>query len=152
MAQIARPSRPAVVDAAPRTRGRPFGVVAVVVLLLLSGVSYVLDRYVRYVELGHYLGLPALGADGAAVNQAARYAVAGLFALLAVGMWRLQRWAWVATMLLIGASLGVGLLRYGRGEPRYVTMLLNILIVFYLNQRDVQALFRRRRAADPAGE
>jgi lysylphosphatidylglycerol synthetase-like protein (DUF2156 family) len=72
------------------------------------------------------------------------YAAASLFALVAAGMWLRRRAAWVATMLLVGAVMVIELLRYARGDPHYLLMVLCVLIVFYLNQREVQSLFRRR--------
>ena len=66
---------------------------------------------------------------------------AGFFAV-SIGIWTLRRWAWVALMIVVGMALGEGILRYFGREPRYLTMLLNVLIVFYLNQRSMQRLFK----------
>jgi hypothetical protein len=62
----------------------------------------------------------------------------------AVGMWRRQRWAWLLSMLQIGFFMLGDLYSYFTGESRESygwSMLLNVAMVFYLNQRDVQALF-----------
>lgn len=62
---------------------------------------------------------------------------------IAVGLWLLQRWAWVATMLWVGFTMVGALLAYFRGTPEYSLMLLSVAVVFYLNLSDVQQAFRR---------
>ncbi len=62
----------------------------------------------------------------------------------AVGLWRRQRWAWFLTMLQLGAFMLSDLYSYFTNSPPETyawSMLLNIFMVFYLNQRDVQAIF-----------
>jgi hypothetical protein len=68
---------------------------------------------------------------------------------LVVGLYRLRRWAWVGAMLFVGIGVSVGIIQYVRGLPLYGMMLLNVFIVFYLNQRDVQAIFERGRPQPP---
>jgi uncharacterized membrane protein (DUF2068 family) len=65
--------------------------------------------------------------------------------IFAIGLWMLWRWAWVATMLGTGFSLALGLLHYWQGDPNYAAMMVNILIVFYLNLREVQHVFEPAR-------
>jgi hypothetical protein len=62
---------------------------------------------------------------------------------LAGSLWMLKPWAWLASMTLQGFSLFAALYGYLRHHPNYISMALGILLVFYLNQRDVQAVFRR---------
>lgn len=136
-------------------RRRPFGVHAVIVLLVLNALAVGLDAGRRFTMLARYADLPVLrlpGVDDEALNAVVRWVAAAAFVVVASGLWRLRRWAWVATMLLVGASLALGLVWYGHGEPRYLTMVLNVLMVFYLNQRDVQGAFERRRTtrSEPA--
>ena len=69
---------------------------------------------------------------------------AALYVVVAIGLWRLRRWAWVATMLVLGFGLATAILNYFRGNPDYLSMLLNVLAVFYLNDRDMQQRFARR--------
>lgn len=78
------------------------------------------------------------------------FPLALLLIIVALGIWLLRRWAWVATMILIGAGMAIGILRYARETPLYPTMVLNLLTVFYLNQREVQDLFTPRRAGTAA--
>lgn len=127
---------------APRRRRRPFGLYAVIVLLLAQNTTLVIDG--DEVRFGIAGILPAdADLDRAAVALSVALGVAILIAI--TGLWRLKRWAWVATMVLVGAGLTVGIIQYFREAPLYWTMITNVFIVFYLNQRDVQDGFERRR-------
>ncbi|MDD1751874.1 MAG: DUF2127 domain-containing protein [Methanotrichaceae archaeon] len=67
-----------------------------------------------------------------------------IIAVLAVGFWRMQRWAWICGMILVGLNLAADLWGYFQGNRYWISMIINILIVFYLNQRDVQRAFSRK--------
>lgn len=119
---------------------RPFGIwVLSFLLLLLAGL---LAFYVWAGGLDFPWPFP-LGLPRVVTTRALGSAIALLLGLVAVGMWLLQRPAWVATMLLVGALIVLELRWYARGTPRYPLMVLSVLIVFYLNQREVQTHFRR---------
>jgi hypothetical protein len=79
-----------------------------------------------------------------------RIAVTAIGLIIAAGLWRLKRWAWVAVMLWVGVSMTSALVAYANGEPRYPVMALSVLIVFYLNQRDIQQAFRGGRGVPRA--
>jgi hypothetical protein len=71
---------------------------------------------------------------------AAAFIVLGL--VTAGGLWSLQRWAWVMTMLWAGFALLVGLLAVYRGQPvSYFTMAVSVIQVLYLNLTEVQEAF-----------
>lgn len=129
---------------------RPFGLYAIITLILVNAVLIALDVSRSYVSLGLEFGLerPTLpGLDDVEVDRLLRLLIAGAWSIVAVGLWALRRWAWTALMIMVGVALGEGLLLYIRGEPRYIIMLFNVLTVFYINQRGVQLLFRNDRAA-----
>lgn len=124
---------------------RPFGLYAITALLLVNAILIALDATRSYVGLGVYLGLPRPhlpGLHDADVDRFMRFLTAGAHLAAAIGLWTFRRWAWAALMIVVGIALGEGLLRYARGQPEYLNMLFNVLIVFYLNQRDVQRLFK----------
>jgi hypothetical protein len=131
------------VAARTRTRmvgGRPPGVAvlalihmlaAVLGLLALAGVAALQPA------TGRAILLEALG------NLAPLYAsvsVAGI--LIAIGLWRLDRWAWYAAMVFTGIGLAWQLLLYHDGHQNYLYMLVYVIEAFYLNQRDVKRVFR----------
>lgn len=67
-----------------------------------------------------------------------------------VGVWARRRWVWYWMMLLLAYSLANGLRGYFWGEPNYVNMVLNVLMVLYLNQDEVQSLFLQPSTEEPA--
>src|SRR5262245_37326646 len=140
-------SLPDVISAVPTApRKRPFGLYAIILLLFINGTLIALDVSRSYVSLGITLGLPRPtlpGINNVDVDRVGRFLTAAVYYLVAIGVYTLRRWGWTALMILIGVALGEGIIRYYRGEPRYLIMMFNVLIVFYLNQRNVQRLFRR---------
>ena len=64
--------------------------------------------------------------------------------LVVFGLLARRQWAWVLAIVSSGAILAVDLGWWSAGEPRYASMLLNVIAVFYLNQRDVQLALRGR--------
>ena len=135
-----------------KSRRRPFGLLAIIViqiltmlasgiLLLLLGVAFVFST--RMIVLD--------GVDPAAfhwnltpadiLTAVLTFIVNGI---CAVGLWQRQRWAWFLTMLQLGVFMISDLYSYFTNSPPETyawTMLLNVFMVFYLNQRDVQAIF-----------
>jgi hypothetical protein len=69
------------------------------------------------------------------------WVLVGIFLLAVIGLLLLKRWGWILTMITTGTGLAVTIWSYIDGNPRYVPMLIYIVIVFYLNQRDVQVPF-----------
>jgi hypothetical protein len=63
--------------------------------------------------------------------------------VLAFGLWYLKRWAWVLYMIQLGISMIVGLQAHfsGQANADYFVMVVNVLVVFYLNQGEVQRAF-----------
>lgn len=93
--------------------------------------------------------LPTLTADD--LLQATAYPVVGVFLLLGgVGIIRHRGWGWLLAMIGQGIDLMLGLVYYARGEPQYVQMLVDVLLVLYLNQRDVYLALANARRRDGA--
>lgn len=122
-------------------RKRPFGVWMIALLLVIEGLA-ALPAVDLTVNIGNGAPVTARLDIGLAV-----LGIAGM--VVAVGLWRLQHWAWVGAMLLVGVELVTVLAAYLDGHPRYVPMVLDVVCVFYLNQRSVQEVFRPRRQGQP---
>ena len=120
----------------PTTNGRPFGVtviaIAMVANAIIAGIRMfmgdeafnwgdVLRADFYFDLLGPFVGMVGL--------------------IVSVGLWGLQRWAWVATMSWAGINMAQALWAYWIGDPQYAAMALSVVIVLYLNQRDVQLAF-----------
>lgn len=65
----------------------------------------------------------------------------GFLVLAVLGLLLLKRWGWILTMILTGIGLAFSIWTYFQGNPHYITMVFDLVIVFYLNQRDVQSPF-----------
>jgi hypothetical protein len=136
---VTEPAGPAI----PRTR--PLGVALIAIFL-------VLDAAVTIAEVAGLIP-PELARgplqDIVEVAPALQLAVAGLEILAALGLWRGSWRAWVLAMLLVGISLIVDLYLYISAEPRYLRLVIDVVIAFYLNQGLVREHFERRQDADP---
>jgi hypothetical protein len=59
-----------------------------------------------------------------------------------IGLVARRHWAWVLAIVASGIILAIDLGWWYGGEPRYASMLGNVIAVFYLNQRDVRLALR----------
>ncbi len=116
-----------------RKRRRPLGVIILVVIQVVYGLFAILD-----------LTVPSADVDVLFVPGSLAPSVPIFSLLLAFGLWRLYRWAWTVMMLWTGLGLTVDLVDYLRGDPSYLLMVESVIIVFYLNQREVQQAFGQR--------
>jgi hypothetical protein len=121
----------------PKAR-RPFGVTLIAVLQALNAITLGLYLLLRRVD-PNLIVREDPGFFGTIM------VLLGL--VVAVGLWRLDRWAWVATMLWAGSSMASALIAHIQGNPTsHAVMALSVLQVFYLNLSDVQRAFQRERA------
>lgn len=74
-----------------------------------------------------------------------------LTAVVLVGLWRYRMWGWYGMMVLLAYYTASDAIGYFVGDPDYVSMLLNVVMVFYLNQREVRDLFAAPAAAEVSG-
>ena len=131
---------------------RPFGLYAIIVIqLLLALLSIVLLALAGLAIIMAYTATEAgvtLADLDMSISDLVTLALIPVVNLIcAVGLWRRQRWAWFLTMLQLGVFMLSDLYSYFTGDPpaSYAwSMLLNVVMVFYLNQREVQALFMRK--------
>ena len=144
---------------------RPFGVTLVGVLQLVQGLLLVgfaaaaifLNATLGSGRLGRALVVNLAGLTLTGVLSAVLVGTLGIFIVLSgIGVLRLVSWAWLAAMALQGWTLALFLFSYFiRGQSNYSTypsVLLSVIIVFYLNSRTVRRTFDRiRRRESTAG-
>ncbi|MCB9457821.1 MAG: hypothetical protein H6671_17700 [Anaerolineaceae bacterium] len=124
---------------------RPFGVTVIALLLTIYGLAI--------------LGSFALVTRTNTLHELVRtdYEFAGLLLdvfglVIAFGLWRLRRWAWLALMLSLGVTMALYLGAYLAGQPPYISMLIKVVMVFYLNQSEVRQAFGHHGRILPAME
>lgn len=61
--------------------------------------------------------------------------------LIAIALLRFKSWAWLLAMSIQCLGLLVTLVGYVTHKPNYPSMILGVLLVFYLNQQDVRDAF-----------
>lgn len=72
--------------------------------------------------------------------------VLGLLALLiALQLLQMKNYAWLMAMSLQGVILLTSLIAYLRQEPNFIQMAFGIVLVFYLNQSEIQSVMRGRQ-------
>jgi uncharacterized membrane protein (DUF2068 family) len=131
--------------AQPSKKGkRPFGINAILLLLVLLVLNNGVD------VLRALAGLPphTFPEVGVLVILMLNVAFVIFYAVLAVGLWQMRDWAWYVAMVASGLSMFFLIWRHFYGGQPYVDMFLIVVIVFYLNQREVKAAFKSVRAAE----
>lgn len=127
----------------------PFGILVIVLLTALRSVTIIAalvdlqgGPLADWVRSGSPLPQPPPGSD---FELIARVLLLGLLVasvLVMVGLLARREWAWVLAIVSSGIILAIDLGWWWSGEPRYGSMLLNSIAVFYLNQRDVRLALR----------
>ena len=121
-------------------RKRPFGVNAIIVLSSIWAIYGL--AIVAVLTFDMTARVPAL------VNlQVERWlmiyfvATSIIQVAIIVGLWRLKRWGWFLVMVDTGVGMILSIWAYFYAQPNYFAMAVSVLIVLYLNQRDVQQAF-----------
>ncbi len=130
-------------------RRRPFGITVIIILLIFN---VVVTGMILFLSLGSETGtitLLLLNITDPLVLKWALAAILTIEVAMVIGLWRLDHWAWFILMLQVGISMAADLWSYYfYHEFSTFSMLINIAIVFYLNQSEVQKAF----AGETAGE
>jgi hypothetical protein len=132
----------------PSDARRPIGVLIVAAIQLLRAVLIV----GQFLHLQATAGLEWLSASaqfvepppGTVAETLVRLIGIGLAAAsiaVAAGLLANRRWGWVGAIVLSGVSLAFAIGAWWEGDPVYLNMAINVVAVFYLNQRDVRAIF-----------
>lgn len=125
-------------------RRLPFGVIVIILMQLVS-------LLVSGSALGFvFADAQADWLDLVSDYQLINFSLNLLGIVVIFGLLRLRRWAWVLVMIQLGFIMAVDLVMYAEGIPQYPSMLTSVIIVFYLNQSEVQEAFKRRPARGEA--
>ena len=132
----------------PGVRRRPLGILVVVALglarLLIEVTALVTvdpNGILGWIAGGSNIPEFAAGTTAWYVGSLGILLVMVATAASVVGLWRYRTWGWSLALILAGVILAVDLAWWYAGQPRYPGMFLNMVAVFYLNQRDVRAIF-----------
>ena len=140
-------------------RRRPLGVV------ILSGLQFVragflvaqlagltLSADLSWLRVAAQLPDPPEGSPEWYLSRGVGIALIAASVLLGIGLFAGRRWAWIGSIVISGLSLALALGAWWDNHPVYVAMAINVVAVFYLNQRDVGAYFGEAvdEPADPA--
>ena len=120
---------------------RPFGLYAILVMLGLQMVAgaVAFGLVVFNADILPESFLAAVGTNPWDVPLLAAEVL--LVLVLIVGLWLYQRWAWPLMVLMLAYWMITDAYDYFFATPRYVSMLVDVVIFFYLNQREVRGLF-----------
>lgn len=134
-------------SAADRRRGIPLPVVVIALLIVANsilGITALLGYRQAPEGSGSDLITNALGTDARFFTIIHVVAIIAAIALL-----RGMRSGWFAVMVLTGVGLAFDLITWWAGHPDYLRMALWVFVAFYLNQRDVRAIYEGgRRSRD----
>ena len=123
------------------TTKRPFGIYAIIVLQLLN----ILANFTDMIRVQRGLSTLALpNVQDSRILAVVNIVIAVILIFIIIGLWRYQYWAWFATMVVTGIALILGIWQYFHGGSPYVNLLINSLVVLYLNQRDLRRIFEDR--------
>ena len=128
----------------------PLGVIVVIVIAVLRCLT-IITTFLGLQNDGSVIGwfigsspVPDL-APGSELGLVAKVILVGIFiasVLVVIGLLAHRRWAWVLAIVTSGFILAIDLGWWFSSEPRYISMALNVIAVFYLNQRDVRLSLR----------
>ncbi len=117
---------------------RPFGINAIIFLLALLVLNSGVDAIRAFTGLAPYT-FPDSGALAILIMNVVFLIIC---AVLAAGLWQMHDWGWYVAMIASGLNLFFSIWRHFNGGQPYVNMFFVVVIVFYLNQREVKAAFR----------
>lgn len=144
---------------------RPRGITLLGALILIEGLLFAIGGSLALVVFilrqvaGPELQLPSFDLTSLIrhpVIGPSAFLVLGSFGIVGgIGVLQLRSWSWLLAMITQGITLAIGISAYLRGtrDPLlFIGLFLGSAIVFVLNQRDTQSIFRMaQRHADPTG-
>jgi hypothetical protein len=129
----------------PHGRRQPFALVVLAGLMLLKAVLILLVVWglaLTDTRIGDALQFPDLfnEEENRLAFTVLFVPVAALLIIAAIGLLLHRRRAWLLAMVMTGVFVATDIIGYLNGAQSDIWMALNIVTVFYLNQRDVREL------------
>jgi hypothetical protein len=87
-----------------------------------------------------------------AISRGIAVAIAAASVGIGFGLLANRRSAWVGAIVISGLSLAFALGAWWDGRPIYLAMTINVIAVFYLNQREVRAVYDEPAEDAPAAD
>jgi hypothetical protein len=136
------------------SRRRPFGVLVVAAIQIIRAallVGQLLGFRIAVDWLRMSAQVPEPSPDqqpiAFAISRGLAIALIAASLVVAAGLLSGRRWGWVGAIILSGLALAFAIGSWWDGAPTYLSMAINVVAVFYLNQREVRAVFD-----EPAGD
>ena len=123
------------------SRKRPFGVSVIVFMILVYLSILILVVFQSLKPEPNIISLWILQKLSPVQSQELLLIIVVFELAIAVGLWRLQRWAWLLLMIWQGCLMAIDIWGRFNGNPSYLTMFINVIIVLYINQREVKKAF-----------
>jgi uncharacterized membrane protein (DUF2068 family) len=118
--------------------------VALLLVQAIAGAVVVAAYFFEQQNLFGQLGAMSNAFSLAPALVISQLALAPLRLAAAIGLWRIHHWAWLLTMILLAYTLAFEIVAFFLAQPNFLMMVLGVVTVFYLNQREVQDLFADR--------
>jgi hypothetical protein len=134
---------------------RPFGVLVVAAVqiiraALLIGQLFGFGISVEWLKTSAQIPDPPSGTPEFVISRGLGIALVAATVVIAFGLLAGRRWGWVGAIILSGLALAFAIGAWWDGRPTYLSMLINVIAVFYLNQREVRATFEEPAPASEA--
>src|SRR6187402_1381107 len=134
---------------------RPLGVLVVAALQFVRAILIVIQLLGLQVAIGTFrlessfqIPEPAPGTVEFAMSRAIAAFLVVVSIAFGIGLLTGRRWGWIGAIVISGASLALAIGAWWYGNPPYLAMVINVIAVFYLNQREVRAIFGELQAKD----
>jgi hypothetical protein len=151
----AQPVQPVVQPAVPPDRRRPLGVLVVVALQFVRAILIVIQLLGLQLAIGTFrlessfqIPEPAPGTVEFYLSRLVAAFLVLVSVAFGIGLLTGRRWGWVGAIVISGMSLALAIGAWWYGNPAYLAMVINTIGVFYLNQREVRAIFGELQPKD----
>ena len=111
------------------------------VLLVGQMLGFSLFPDVDWLHIAAQLPEPASGTVAFVIVRAIGISLVAASVLVGIGLLAGRRWGWIGAIVISGLSLAFAIGGWWDGHPVYGSMVINVIAVFYLNQREFRAVY-----------